>query len=170
MQELGARFLEYARLDRKRTDQGLTVQELERWSELKRSLTLHLSPGLDPDEVDRRRSVRVPTCLRVSYHSIVTELTNFSRSGAFVQTSSPLQVGSQVRLRIQLAENGTELEIPGRVATVQVGPSFDSSQIGMGVQFSEMAPETAKQLSDLYEQLIRRELAPDQTGDAGSDE
>ena len=69
MENLATAFQDYATLDRRRTEDGLTVPELERWSRLKRLLTQRFSPGLDPREVDRRRSVRIPTRLRVRYES-----------------------------------------------------------------------------------------------------
>jgi Tfp pilus assembly protein PilZ len=165
MGKLSALFLDYARLDRKRTDEGLTVEELEHWSYLKRSLTLHFSPGLNLREVDRRRSIRVPTCLHVTYD---TEggfeggsLTKLSRNGAFVPTTAPLPPGSEVLLRIHVEEDGTELEIPGEVITSQSHPSFGEDQVGMGIKFSKMPPETAKRLGDLYESMIHRMVAND---------
>lgn len=165
MGDLSALFLEYARLDRRRTDEGLTVPELERWSQLKRRLTLHFSPGLDPREVDRRRSVRVPTLLCVTYEANDgferSRITKLSRAGAFVQTPHPLSHGSPVRLRIRIEEDSSELEVEGEVITSQNGPTFGQGEIGMGIRFSEMDSETAKRLGDLYERVIRREFGRD---------
>lgn len=162
MDDLSVRFLEYARLDRKRSDEGLTVAELERWGELKRALTLHFSPGLDPREVDRRRSVRVPTRLRVRYAVGPgferSPLTKLSRCGAFVETRQPLPVGSRLSLRIAIEESGEEIEVPAVVVTSHRGPAFDEGEIGMGLRFADLPPETAKRLGDLYEHVIRSEF------------
>lgn len=165
MQDLSAAFLEYARLDRKRTDEGLTVAELERWGQLKRALTLHFSPGLDPREVDRRRSVRVTTRLRVEIRAEegwdASALTRLSRNGAFVQTTAPLPPGSQILLRIEIAGEGTPLEISGVVVTSHDGPTLGDQQPGMGIRFEELSDDAAKRLADLYERTIRSEYADD---------
>lgn len=173
MENLSTVFLEYAALDRRRTQDGLTVPELERWSRLKRLLTQRFSPGLDPREVDRRRSVRVPTRLRVRYESeggfARSHLTNLSRGGAFVQTECPLPVGTGLLLHIEVEPKGEELEIPGQVAQSYSGPSFEPGRTGMGIRFLEMAEESEKRLADLYEMVIEREFGAGSKQTSGSE-
>lgn len=162
MEDLTSLFREYARLDRQRTGDGLTVPELERWSQLKRALTLRFSPGLDPREVDRRRSVRVPTRLRVRYETGTgferSHLTNLSRGGAFVQTEFPLPVGSPIRLRVEIEPENDEIELPGQVVQSYSGPSQADERTGMGIRFMELSPEAEERLADLYERVIESEF------------
>ena len=160
MVDISARFLEYFRLDRKRTGEGLTVDELERWNALKRLLNRHFSPGLDDELADRRQSVRAPTCLNCSFESLENFegalITNLSSSGVFINTVSPLPIGVKLRLRILIAESRAEIELPGVVVSHNIGRSFDTSKVGMGVRFSAVAPEIVKQIHDLYVQAIQR--------------
>jgi uncharacterized protein (TIGR02266 family) len=151
-------FLEYARLDRKRARSELTVAELERWTALKRQLNRHFSPGLDDELADRRQSVRVPTRLCCSFESFGTFeralITNLSRGGVFIETASPLPIGAKLRMRIVIAKSGAEMEVSGVVVSRNLGPRYEAGKAGMGVQFSETAPEIVKKINDLYEQVI----------------
>ncbi len=105
--EVGMLFLQYTRLERKRTHEGLTVAELERWSALKRRLNQRFSPGLEESQADRRESVRVPTNLHCSFESIGSFesafITNLSSGGVFISTASPLPIGSKVELKIKIS-------------------------------------------------------------------
>lgn len=160
MRNVASLFLEYARLDRKRTGQGLSVKQLERWSELKRRLDRQLSPGSEAAHRERRSSIRVPTRLNCSFESIGSlqkaVITNLSRTGMFINTASPLPIGTKLHLRILIEETGHEIEVPASVATNNVGPSFDMSKTGMGVRFLKEVPEITEQVDDLYESQIER--------------
>jgi len=72
-------------------------------------------------------------------------VTNISRSGAFVKTSTPLPVGTEVDLRFTVVMDGIEtIEGVGEVVRVETDPA------GMGVVF--------KQLSGYSAQLIEKLL------------
>lgn len=161
MAQLGELFLAFARLDRKRTDRGLSVRELERWSELRELLNRRFSSGMRELHLDKRQSVRVPTRLNASFENLGkfqrSLITKLSRRGVFINTASPLEIGTRLRLRIHIERTGEDLEVPGVVVTNHVGPGFDTQQLGMGIRFSDLEPETVKQLDDLYEATIRSE-------------
>jgi uncharacterized protein (TIGR02266 family) len=160
MSDLSNLFLEYARLDRQRTRGGLSVAELERWSELKRVLNRQFSPGIKSQHVDRRDSVRVPTRLACTFNSLDSFqdalITNLSRGGVFIQTQTPLPVGTPIQLRLQIADTGSELEVAGVVVSNNVGPALGTAAKGMGVRFSEEVPEMLKQIDELYERAGAR--------------
>ncbi len=168
MADVGNLFLEYVHLDRRRTQEGLSVAELERWSELKRALGEHF--GADPAARERRDSLRVPTRLACSFDSLGSfeqaRITNLSRGGVFILTSAPLPVGTRLQLRIQIGTTGSELDVAGVVVTNHVGPSLDTHRSGMGVRFSEQVPEILKQIDELYERIGRSHLrgGEDETG------
>ena len=161
MAGIDGRFLEYARLDRKRAREGLTVAELDRWSALRRQLNRHFCPGLADELADQRQSVRVPTCLRCSFDSFGSFeralITNLSRGGVFIETAAPLPIGTKLRLSIVVAGSGAEIEVSGVVVSRNVGPRYEIGKVGMGVRFSEATPEIVKKIYALYERVIRGE-------------
>ena len=81
-----------------------------------------------------------------SFDQFIDEyVTNISRSGAFVKTSTPLPVGTEVDLRFTVVMDGIEtIEGVGEVVRVETDPA------GMGVVF--------KQLSGYSAQLIEKLL------------
>lgn len=166
-------LLEYLRLDRKRTSDGLSVAELARWSELKEGLNRQFSPGLKKETSDRRDSVRVPTRLACAFDSLGSFqdalITNLSRGGIFVATTAPLPVGTRLQLRIHIDQTGSELDVAGVVVTNHVGPT-GTREPGMGIRFSEHVPEILKQIDDLYERSLQRQLAAAPPPDAPDEE
>jgi len=159
MPNIARLFLEYARLDRRRTSKGLSVKQLERWNDLRRRVEHQLNAEAPPPGAEQRGSIRVPTRLNCSFESIGTLqkaiITNLSRTGLFINTSSPLPIGSKLELRILIEETGREIQIPASVATNNLGPSFDVRSTGMGLRFQSEVPEITDQLADLYEQQIQ---------------
>jgi Tfp pilus assembly protein PilZ len=158
---LSSLFPLYARLDSKRTAEGLSATELEIWSGLKRHLTLHFSPGFVGD-VDLRSSVRIPTRLECSVESPgnaeVALITNLSKGGVFVETHAPLTVGTTLWLRIRLCDGGTALAVPGVVVSSTVGTNGGSGKTGMGIKFAVALSEMVRAIDDLYQQTIAREF------------
>jgi uncharacterized protein (TIGR02266 family) len=155
--DIAARFREYVRLDRKRVGEGLTPAELHRFRVLKQLLNRHFSPG-DAPEIDARRSVRVPTRVKVAFP---TEgafarclMTNISRHGVFVQTDHPQEIESRFDLYIQIENPPREITVPVEVVSVGVGPRFAAGEQGMGLRFLEADPEVEAQLQRLYEEAI----------------
>lgn len=159
MDNLNAQFREYVRLDRKRTDDGLTVPEMERWRGLKRVLTRAFSPLVSDDQIDQRNSVRIPTRLQVSFESEgelgQSLMTNLSRYGVFIQTRRPFEIGTRFELRIHIAEPAREIATPVQVVSVGVGPSLRPECQGMGCRFTELTPDLEKQIADLYERALK---------------
>jgi hypothetical protein len=81
-----------------------------------------------------------------SFDQFIQEyVTNISRTGAFVKTSTPLPVGSEVNLRFTVVMDDVEtIEGIGEVVRVDTDPP------GMGVVF--------KRLNGYSEQLIQKLL------------
>jgi uncharacterized protein (TIGR02266 family) len=82
-----------------------------------------------------------------SFDQFIQEyVTNISRSGVFIKTSTPLPVGSEVKLRFTVVTDDVEvIEGIGEVVRIETDPP------GMGVVF--------KKLSSYSEHLIARLLA-----------
>jgi len=173
MRNISRLFLEYARLDRRRTSRGLSVKQLERWSELKCRLEQQLTPGGRRKGSERRDSLRVGTRLNCTFKSIGTLqkaiIVNLSRTGMFINTSSPLPIGTQLDLCILIEETGEEMQVPAKVVSNNVGPSFDVRRTGMGVCFSRDLPELTRQLDDLYEAQIKQAFDDGEGGEEPED-
>lgn len=159
MDNVNAQFREYVRLDRKRTDDGLTIPEMERWRGLKRVLTRAFSPLVSDSQLDQRNSVRIPTRLKVSFETEgelgESLMTNLSRYGVFIQTRRPFDIGARFELRIHIADLAQEIATPVQVVSVGVGPGLRPERQGMGCRFLELTPDLEKQIADLYERALR---------------
>ena len=87
-----------------------------------------------------RRLPRLPIKLEVEYRTagafLVSYSVNLSKGGIFIETASPLPVGSQLSLMFEVPGAGA-LEVSGLVAWVRQG-SFDGLPDGMGIQFDNL--------------------------------
>jgi len=159
MKDLASRFREYVRLDRLRAGAGLSPAELTRWAMLKRQLSQHFSPGLSDERADQRESVRVPTRLAVSFPTegefARSLMTNLSRRGVFVRTEHLLEIGTRFHLRIHVDDPPQDIAIQVEVVSLNLGPSYDSHESGMGLRLLDADDEVEKQLDELYERLVR---------------
>jgi Tfp pilus assembly protein PilZ len=84
-----------------------------------------------------------------SFDQFIEEyVTNISRSGAFIRTTEPLPIGSEVDLRFTVIMDDIEtIEGVGRVVRVEADPP------GMGVVFKELSTYSQK----LIEKLLTRQ-------------
>jgi type IV pilus assembly protein PilZ len=89
---------------------------------------------------DDRRQPRLPIKLEVEYRTagafLVSYSVNLSKGGIFIETPSPLPVGSQLSLQFEVPGAGA-LEVSGLVAWVRQG-SLDGLPDGMGIQFDNI--------------------------------
>ncbi len=167
MQNMPSRFLEFFRLERKRASSGLSVPELERWTKLKQEIEHHRQKTQGGQETagpkrDERRSPRVPTTLHCSYSSTSdfedAIITNLSAGGVFISTSSPLPIGETVRLQLHVGSSKDSIEVQAVVVSINTGPKLDAAATGMGLRFSRMSSEIVKEVHDLYERELEREV------------
>ena len=147
-------LLEFVRLQRKLAGEGLTVEELERSDVLRYQLDRRFSPGSNPRMADQRRSPRIPTRLHCSFDSLGTFeralITNVSHGGVFIKTISPLPIGAKLRICIRIAETQAQVELPCVVVWHNLGPSCDTREPGMGVEFVAKDSEIVEQINKLY--------------------
>jgi hypothetical protein len=159
-QNLSSLFLQYARLERKRSVEGLDAHEAARLAELERTVSSALLPRV-PRGAERRTSIRVPAELTCRWAPVPRAedgcITMLSRAGAFVRTASPAPVGEEISLAIELPAGG-QIEVPGSVANQILAP--DPERRGMGVRFGRLAPEARVALDALYELSIVRQYGP----------
>jgi hypothetical protein len=87
-----------------------------------------------------------------SFDQFIQEyVTNISRSGAFIRTTTPLPIGTEVDLRFTVIMDDIEtIEGIGRVVRVETNPS------GMGVVFERLSEYS----SGLIEKLLTHRVQP----------
>ncbi len=153
-------FREYMHLDRKRTGDGLTPLEYQRWRALSRELGKRFSKGPPKGGAERRDSVRVPTRLKVSFASpdAVSQawMTNISRGGLFINTAFPAETGTRLDLELRIESTAETLRVPVEVVSSNVGDAFNTGELGMGVRFMPMPDGLRKKLDDFYEAVGAR--------------
>ena len=77
--------------------------------------------------------------------------TTLGAGGLFLETESPLPVGSQVKLRFRLPAGESLHEIAGRVCWVHERSTSRNQSPGLGIQFtsSSATASLARELEDL---------------------
>ena len=163
MRAVAELFLEFERLDRQRTEEGLSVAELERWSELEKTLGPLQETARGREGHEHRGSVRIPTWLNCSFTSAGelqdALITNMSRTGVFIYTNSPLPIGTEIELTIRIQQKGVEIRIPATIVSHNVGA--DHGQSGMGVRLSQDVPDVIRQIESLYQEEVQRQYSRD---------
>jgi uncharacterized protein (TIGR02266 family) len=104
-----------------------------------------LAPHLFPEQYNRRSSPRVVLGIPVAYrfgNTIAGAVTlNVSRGGLAVRTTSPLDLGTCVRVRFRLPGVKKEIEADARIAWVD-------RRLGMGLDFTSIAEADERLLDD----------------------
>jgi uncharacterized protein (TIGR02266 family) len=104
-----------------------------------------LAPHLFPDRYNRRAHPRLVIGVSVSYrvgNTIAAALTlNISRGGVAIRTTSPLEKGTQVRVRFRLPAALRDVDAE---ATVM----WTDRRLGMGLQFTRIDSASQQSLDD----------------------
>ena len=107
-----------------------------------------LAPHLFPDSFNRRSSPRVVLGIPVSYrygNTIAAALTlNLSRGGVAIRTTSPLEPGSRLRVRLRLPGAKREIDAEARVA-------WTDRRVGMGLQFERVDPVDQQSIDEFVD-------------------
>ena len=119
---------------------------------------------------DRRRHERFETSLAVDYASgenfLFAYLKNISEMGIFIRSDTPLEIGTDLRLRFHV-EGQEPLILEGRV--IWVNPyreTGDNLNPGMGVRFKKLTPELREKVVELVRTIAYlREGESDEEGE-----
>lgn len=107
-----------------------------------------LAPHLFPDNYNRRSSPRVVVGIPVAYrfgNTIAAAVTlNVSAGGVAVRTTTPLDAGTEVKIRFRVPGYPHEVDADARIA-------WTDHRVGMGVHFTRMRDEDQAALSDFVE-------------------
>jgi len=94
-----------------------------------------LAPHLFPDNFNRRTSPRVVLGIPIQYrfgNTIAAALTlNLSHGGIAIRTTSPLDMGSKIKVRFRMPGSKRDIDAEGRVA-------WSDRRVGMGIQFEKV--------------------------------
>lgn len=113
-----------------------------------------------PESSDnKRRARRLQHELPVAYRSVGTFLTdwatNISQGGMFINTRTPLPVGTDVKILIQLPMLEAPVGLNGKVTRVAEFDSRTGVVPGMGIQFTDVDPSKRQRLETLVKRLQR---------------
>ena len=104
-----------------------------------------LVPHLFPDKSNRRSSPRVVLGIPVAYrfgNTIAAALTlNISRGGLAVRTTSPLAVGTAVKVRFRLPTAKKDIDAEALIA-------WTDRRVGMGLQFTKLSAADQAHIDD----------------------
>ena|GEM_PF-56910 len=94
---------------------------------------------------DLRREPRVPLTMQIVYESSdafkTAYVQNLSRGGLFIQALSPLPRGTSLKVTLPFADPPRVVEVEGVVTWVHSAVTPDRGMPGMGVKFTEIAPD-----------------------------
>jgi type IV pilus assembly protein PilZ len=105
---------------------------------------------------DRRKSERVDLLVRVTYQSVDELFSEFARNinegGVFIETDTPMDVGSSVALQFKLPGSDELIEVEGLVVRMSRGGDADDAP-GMGIEFGELNAVARQQIDELVRHL-----------------
>jgi len=103
--------------------------------------------------IDRRWEERVETTVRAEFQEEYWGFTkNLSNGGAFILTSTPMDLGDEILLKLHLPDGGEEVEVDCKVVwTNQYGRETQDLRRGMGVKFLNLQPEVQKRIQTYIE-------------------
>jgi uncharacterized protein (TIGR02266 family) len=107
-----------------------------------------IAPHLFPSHYNRRMSPRVVLGIPVAYrlgNTIATAVTlNIGLGGMAIRTTSPHQVGTEVKVRFRLPSGKREIDAAARIA-------WGDRRIGMGLHFLKVDPGDAAALEEFVQ-------------------
>lgn len=138
---------EFARLDQRRKDSGVTPLELQRWLDLRQKLEKAF-PGRPPPGGGTTR-VRVEFETRRSLcQAIMAEVRPI---GLFLPTPFTCEPGTRFELRVSVGETGERFDGPVVVVSNNLGPGFSTEALGMGVRFDSPDCSLHRALEALFD-------------------
>jgi uncharacterized protein (TIGR02266 family) len=115
-----------------------------------------------PSDRNKRRDDRLQHELLVAYRTVDGFITdwavNISKGGLFINTRTPLPVGTTVRLIVSLPDTQFPFDLTGRVTRVSEFDNSANDVPGMGVEFLNVDEDKRVRIERFVDRL-RRELA-----------
>lgn len=106
---------------------------------------------------EQRKHSRVPVYAEVKYDQVAEDITehiiNISRGGLFIETFSPSELGTLLKISFYLPDSGHTFEVTGAVVWSRKLPTA-AGPPGMGIEFKDINPHDA----DMLEGYINSKL------------
>jgi uncharacterized protein (TIGR02266 family) len=151
---------EFGALDKRRSREGLTPVEYQRWVDLTHTLSKHYPQGEPPEGAERREHMRLPLRLLVEYKNLdqlhEAVITNVSRGGLFISTAFPPEIGTQFTLCIRVDASGESVDLPCEVVSHNVGRDFSTSALGMGLRFRNLDEAQRAVVDSLFDIAVEQ--------------
>ena len=138
---------EFARLNRRRKDSGITPLELQRWLDLRSKLEKEF-PGRPPPGGGTTHVVVGFESRHALRRAI---MANLRPIGLFVPTPFAAEPGTNFGLTVTVEGTGERFAGPVIVASNNVGPGFSTQSLGMGVRFASEDCALRRALEALYD-------------------
>ncbi|MFQ5427325.1 MAG: hypothetical protein ACE5EV_09600 [Gaiellales bacterium] len=124
---------EYAPLNRKRKQEGVTLLEYQRWRDLAERLDREF-PERPP--LDSRGPIRVNVAFKTRERLAQAVMLEVRPIGLFVSTPFAPELGTKLTLCVQVEETAEEFEADVAVVSSNLGPDFSTANLGMGARFA----------------------------------
>ncbi len=106
---------------------------------------------------NKRRAARLHHQIPVAYRSVGSFLsdwaTNISHGGLFINTRTPLPVGTAVKILVQLPGASFPFQLGGRVTRVTEFDNKANMVPGMGVEFTDVDDAKRREIQAFVERL-----------------
>ena len=141
------RLREVVSLNKRRTGEGITPLEYQRWLDLSAKLREDF-PGHPP------LGGRGETCIRVEFHDLedvrASTMLNVRPIGIFVSTPFAAEVGASFGLVAFVKDTQAAYRSRVEVVSNNVGPDYSTANLGMGLKFTNASCELRQLLEELH--------------------
>jgi hypothetical protein len=137
---------EFAHLNRRRREEGISPLELLRWLDLRGRLEKAF-PGRPPPDGGRTLVVVAFDARRTLRQSI---MVNLRPIGLFVPTPFAAPPGTRFDLSVSIEETGDSGDGPVAVVSNNLGPEFSTRSLGMGVRIEAESCSLRRMLEKVY--------------------
>ena len=104
---------------------------------------------------ERRRYVRKPVVIRVSYQTVDEIFSDFTENihegGMFLQTTKAHTLGARVHMEFMLPGTSEPVHVSGTVTWIRGDSKADPP--GIGIQFDDLDPAAREQINSLVMRL-----------------
>ncbi len=139
---------EVAALNRRRTRDGISPIEYQRWLDLRQKLSVAF-PAYPP------LKSRTTTWIRVEFRDedalLDSMMFNIRPIGIFIMTPFAAEVGAKLGLVVFVQSTGEQLRARVEVVSNNVGPDFSTALLGMGLRFTERVSDLRSALEKIHQ-------------------
>ncbi len=106
---------------------------------------------------EQRQHTRVPIYVEVQHGEVKEDVTeyilNISRGGIFIETFSPGDLDTLLKLSFYLPDSGHTFEVSGRIAWSKMDATTEGSP-GMGIEFVDISDHNANMLENFVNSVL----------------